>query len=601
MLGLAFTMQAAPPLVGDVLERLQCLSFDDFVNECYRQIMLRDPDTLWAYGMQDEYGLASFADWTDLSAEGIEETQRLDRSLLELLKCFDRTCLTPEQQLEYDIHEWFLEDRIQLHPFPFWKFALAPSAYGAQNQGLETLLYLPIETIQDAEDYVARLEGTATWMSQLIDGFRVREQAGDVPPQIVIDLALGEVDGILTGIPDRSLSRQLPAYTTFVERLDQVEDLEYTVRAELLEDARAAVIASVIPAYRELREYIVSLDGRAGPAGVYGREDHEAFYTAVAHRHITKSMTPGELVELGEQEVARLQSEIRTLGSETFGWPTDLSMNEYNALLNEANVPVLQGEALLPLYEELVAEATAALPTVFDIFPSADLVVTVEPEGAPAYYREPPLDGSGPGEVVVSLLNIVPFTPYDEPVLMHHEGNPGHHFQLAIQRDLETSLLRRDRMSSVYLRHPVFQGYMEGWALYSEPLAHEMGLYDDDPLGALTQKRLELVRTARIVADVGLNAFGWSWEEAADYLLEAGGRPIGATGVLRYDCYPGQALAYNVGYLSILGLRRQAEERLGDAFDLKAFHRIILENGVIPIEILERIVEDWIADRLCAG
>ena len=597
ILGAAVPSIAASPDVDCILHALACLPFDAFADECYRQIMLRDPDTLWASGLQDEYGLASFAEWTDLSAEALAEGRRLDTGLLDLLHRYERACLTPAQKLDYDVYEWYLEDRIQFHAFPFWDFALGPSAYGAQNQGLDLLLQLPIETVAQAEDYVTRLEGTAAWMDQLIEGFRLWENASDPPTQIAIAFTLSELDAVLRDVPDWSLSRQLPAYTSFVERLDLVEGLTYTKRAELLAGAREAIISAVIPAYRALRAYVASLDGHGSEAGIYGHEQREALYAALLSHHTTRDVTPEEAVEIAEREIARLQEEMRTFAADELGWPADLSMVEFNARLTEANVPVLQGEELLPLYEQLVEDATAALDLAFDIFPSTELVVTVEPDGAPAYCREPPIDGSGPGEVVVSLLNIVPFTAYDEPVLMHHEGNPGHNFQLAIQRDLDLSLLRRDMTSSVYFRHPIFQAYIEGWALYSEPLAHELGLYDDDPIGGLCQKRLELVRTARVVADVGLNVLGWSWDEAASYLLETTGRTESPTGSLRYDSYPAQALAYDIGYLTFLDLRRGAENALGDSFDLKEFHRVILENGALPMEILERIVEEWVNEK----
>jgi uncharacterized protein (DUF885 family) len=593
--------EAAPPTVETALEAVGGLPFDEFVDECYRQIMLRDPDTVWSYGLQSYYGLERFAEWTDLSAEAFAETCRLDTALLDILRTYDRSNLSSEQQLEYDTHEWFFEDRIRLHAFPYWDYAMGPSTYGAHMLALELLSLLPIDSVQDAEDYIARLRGMTAWMDQLIALFRAREAADVLPTQLAIDTTLSELDDTFPQIAGASLSGTLGAYTTFVERLNGVDGLEASARTALLSDARDALATSLIPAYRSYRDYISTLDGRGGRVGVYEYGQGAEYYEAMLAHHVTKSITPGEILALGEREVARLQSEMRAFATDILGWPSNLSMRELDQRITAANVPVLQGYELLEEYQRHVDEATEKLDRVFDVFPESSLVITVELDGPPAYYREPPIDRSGPGEIPTSLVNLVSFTAYDEPVLMHHEGNPGHHFQLALQRDLDLSILRRDRMGNYYTRHPTFQAFSEGWALYGETLAVVMGVYDDDPIGAICQKRLELVRLARLTADVGLNTLAWTWDEAAAYLTETTGRTLRTTESIRYDSYPGQACAYDMGYLTFLELRQRAMDELGDAFDLKEFHRVILLNGAIPLVVLESVVDDWLAEKAAAN
>jgi uncharacterized protein (DUF885 family) len=597
LLSISVPLPAGPPSVNEALAALAGLPFDAFLDEAYRQIILRDPDTIWASELQSYYGLASFAEWTDLSMEAFAETCRLDTEILSLLHSYDRELLTEKQRIHYDSYEWYLEDRIRRHPYPYWDYVIGPSSYGVHNLALEVLACLPIDSLQAAEDYIERLDGTKAWMDQLIAAFGEREAHGVIPSLTAIDYTLSDLDSTFPLIDDARLAHTLDPYTTFVDRIDRSLDIPESTRDALLSEAEAAIARSLIPAFRELRDYVASLRVRPGSVGVHGYEDAEAYFAVQLEHYVTKPTTPEEVTALGEREVARIQADMHAYAETELGWPTGLSMGELDARLTAANVPVLEGQPLLAEYQRLVDEATAALPTVFEVFPESELIISVEPGGPPAYYREPPIDKSAPGMIPTSLMSVISFTAYDEPVLMHHEGNPGHHYQLALQRDMELPALVRDRVSSTYIRHPVFQSFAEGWALYAEQLAYEMGLYDDDPIGVLCQKRLELVRLVRLVADPGLNAFGWTWSETARYLQDETGRTTSPTEALRYGAYPGQLCACVVGYLTFLELRGRAEEALGDDFDVREFHRVILENGAMPLEVLERVVDDWLAEK----
>ena len=594
---LAVASTAAPPTVEEALEAFSDLPFDGFVEESYRQIMLRDPDTIWSEGLQTYYGVDSFSEWTDHSSEAFAETCRLDHAVLAALRSYDRSSLGAEEKLTYDTYMWLLEDRIRQQAYPRWDYVIGPSSYGVHNLALELLGHLPIDSVDTAEDYIARLRGTSVWMDQLLDVYRAREPHGVIPTELAIDMTLDELDDSFPQIPDTKLARILDAYTTFVERLNDLDDLDSETRSSLLAGAQDAIITSLIPAYRAFRDYVASLKGKGGTIGVSGYEGADTYYAVQLEHHVTKSISPEEVHEIGKREVTRLQTQMRTYASEHFGWPTDLSMKELSDRLDARNVPILQGNALLEEYQRLVDAAKASLGTVFDVFPESDLVITVERYGPPCYNRPPPIDRSGPGEIVTSLMNPLSFTAYDEPVLMHHEGVPGHHFQMGLQRDIDLPGFRRDCLPNVYTRHPMFQAFIEGWALYSEPLAHEMGLYDDDPIGGLCQMRLELIRLARLVTDTGLNALGWSWNQTADYLREATGQTVRSTESLRYAAYPAQQAGCGMGYVTFVELRRRAEEELGDAFDLKEFHRVILGNGAIPMEVLECVVEEWLAEK----
>jgi len=590
--------EAAIP-VDEAIASLRGLPFDAFVETSYRHLVLRDPDTLWGMALASEYGLERYDQWADLSSEAFAETGRLEAAILDILREVDIDALTDAQRITFEAYNWLLEDRIARSGFPFWDFPIGPLSYGVQNLALELLQGLPIDSIEHAADYVARLREVDRWMDHLLTALRAREAHGVVPTQLAIDLALAELDETFPPESEGGCDPEaLGVYVSFVERLDQLQGLDEGSSAAFLNDARDAIEASLIPAYRSLRSYVSSLDGRAGPVGVFGVDRGVEYYQILLQHHVTKAITPEEIFQLGEREVARLQEEMRAFATGVLGWPSGLTMAALDRRLTTANVPVLEGIPLLEEYDRLIAAAHEKLGTAFDVLPESPLVITVDRSGPPAYYREPPIDKSGPGQIVTSLVSIVPYTAYDEPVLMHHEGVPGHHLQLALARDLDLPRFRRDLIGSVYTRHPTFQAFVEGWALYAERLAAEIGLYEEDPIGFLCRLRLELVRAARLVVDVGLNALGWTWSEAAKYLAEATGRTESTMTSIRYASYPGQACAYNVGFFTFLELRERAVEALGDAFDLKEFHHVVLMNGAIPLGLLEKIVDTWIAENL---
>ena len=248
----------------------------------------------------------------------------------------------------------------------------------------------------------------------------------------------------------------------------------------------------------------------------------------------------------------------------------------------------LEGEALLAEYERLIAKAEKAADSFFDLLPQAELIIQPEPFGSGiGYYLPPPLDGSGPGRFYTNLD--IPILGHIIPTFIFHETVPGHHLQGALARELDLPTFRREIE---------LNGYAEGWAVYAEFLAREMGLYENDPLGNLGRLGFELSRAARLVIDTGIHAEGWTRQEAAAYYEEATGRPSSPSSMHRYIILPGQGCGYTIGLLKILDLRQQAMDRLGDEFDIKEFHDVILGNGPLPLEILERVVDDWIAAKL---
>jgi len=583
-------------------DRLASLPFDEFVDESYRELARLDPDSLWAWGVAGLYGIEDFSTWTTLSIDALAERAALASATLDLLRTYNRDHLTRPQKTAYEAYEWFLEDFVRSAGFPYWNYGIGASTYGVYNLAIELLMEHPIEAEEDARQVIRRVEGIDEWMQELIAVYEAREDDGVLPTESGVNMALAELDRMFPPESQGGCNpSSLDVYTHFVTRLNTIASIPPEAKAELRAALRQAIESHLIPAFRDLRDYIASLRGRGSCVGVSNYANADAYYEYLIGHHVTKPMTAEEIHAIGRTTVTQLRQELRDYAIHVLGWPSTMTMAEIDARIVEENQPILQGEALLAEYQSYVDEVRPRIDLYFNAQPTADVVITVERAGPPAYYREPPIDGTGPGEIVTSLVNIVPFTTYDEPVLMHHEGIPGHHFQSALARDLDLPDFQRDRISNIYARHPLFQAYTEGWALYAENLAAEMGVYEDDPFAGLCQKRLLLTRIARLVVDTGINAHGWTWNEATDYVREETGQTLASHRQLFHDAYPGQALGYNIMYLTLVDLRQRAMDALGDAFDIKAFHDTILLCGPVPLTVLEALVQEWITETLATS
>lgn len=596
--GLSGICPASTSSAGAELETLASRSLGAFMEGSYDVLLRRDPDSLWdAEGRTAvAYGVESYATLTDISPDALAETHRIEAEILQLLHGYQTASLTEEDQLSYDAYEWLLEDRLASAPYDYWDYCIGPSTYGVQNRQLELFNILPVRDLEDAHDYVARLRGMGAWMSQLLEGLRLREREGYVPTRTMVQMAEGEITaGILQEDAANPDPEALDAYITFCQRLADLPGITAADRDALQANAAAAIRDVVVPAFRALRAYLVGLEAEArDEVGLTSLPGGADYYTYALHHYVGTSATAEDLHALGLAEVAKLTEELRTLGASAFGWPRDLPMSELNSRIQNAKTEYLEGEELLARYRQLLAQAWDAYDRFFTARPTSDVVFSVDPAAPPAYYQAPPFDLSSPGLCVASLQNAALSTLYDDAVLMHHETVPGHHIQIGLALDGDFPTFRKAPIGTLYTQHPAFQAFTEGWALYGQQLAAEMGLYADDSVGHLWQVRLELTQVVRLVADTGMNALGWTWQEAATYLESALGVKQRQSVALRYESAPGQACGYSIGYITLLSLRQRAEDRLGDAFDIREFHEAVLRHGALPLEILERAVDAWI-------
>ena len=571
--------------ITDTLVQLEGLPIDQFYEASFRFIQLRNPDKLITDGLADQYSVPNDS-FSNISDAFQRKTQLLELGILELLHKYDREALSPEQRLSYDIYEWVLDDKVRGHAFMYYDYPVNPlTIWGKQNWLIDFMVsYQPIHDIKDAKDYVARLSKINVWVDQLIESLKFREQAGIIPPRYILQSAIDQVDGHLhrRGVESFHIE-SIELYSSFKEKLESTEEISDQEKDQLLENARVEIENGFIPAYLALEDYLIKLKSKAGNVSGYHQfPDGQEYYAYIFRQQTGSELTPNQAHDLGISEVTRLQEEMLKVAGET-GYPQGITLADLQQQL-ATDSEVIVGDSLLTEYKRLISEAEQASRSYFDHLPSQDLMIAVEPFGSGiGYYLPPPFDTSSPGRFFTNIDNPIP--AHLIPTYIFHETVPGHHLQGALARELDLPMFRKTLE---------LNGYLEGWAVYAEALAWEMGLYEDNPRGNLGRLSLELARAARLVIDTGIHTLGWTRQDAADYYQEATGIPASPEAMDRYVILPGQGCGYTIGMREILDLRRRAEDKLGDEFDIIAFHEVILGSGNLPLQILREVVEEWI-------
>ena len=576
--------------IADTVISLQGLSIDEFFDQSYRQLLLRDPQALTSLGLTGAFGLRHDR-LNDLSDAFIRETQDLESAFLDLLHGYDRNELGREQQVTYDVYEWWLDNQVRGHEFMYHDYPIHHFLGSWDDSLIRFFTEIhPLDSVQDAEDYVARLSQVKRQAEQVLDGLKRRQEIGVVPPRFILSMALSNLRGIAS-----SSARRTPFYSAFSEKLDEIDGLSGAEKDALLEGAEAEITSSVIPAFQMLADYFDQLQTIAtDDAGVWKLPDGDAYYAYILRTETSADMTPDEVHELGLFEVERIQAEMRR-AFDQLGYPQDANLGELmQRAIDEAGTVDIQDQAgkerLIQANEDLLENASRALDAVVDIRPKAGVEVVGGSMGG--YYVAGSADGSRPGAFHIRTTGNRA-SRFTMPTIAYHEAIPGHHFQLAIAQEMDLPLLRNDLF---------FNGFVEGWALYAERLAWELGLYEDDPYGNLGRLQMELLRAVRLVVDTGIHAKQWTRSEAKTYLRETLGDSSGQWSheVERYIVRPAQATGYKIGMLKILELRQKARDELGEQFDIKEFHNVVLGNASMPLDVLEDVVQDYIDLKLAS-
>jgi uncharacterized protein (DUF885 family) len=554
---------------------LEGLDIDAFFQEAYRRWLVRDPETLTTLGLADFYGIGD-ADLTDISDAFVRQTQALESGTLGLLRAYNHSTFTADQSLTADIYDWMLDDLVRGHEFMYDDYPLSPIVTSVHyNLYMLFTVYHPLNTRQDADDYISRLSQVGKKITDLIDGLQRRQERSVILPAFIFPYVLTDINETA-----KKSATTHPYYTAYNDRLIGVPAEDKTA---LLTQVQEQVENVVIPAYQGLANYLNELKNQASNnVGVWQFSDGEAYYAQCLRRQTTTELSADEIHNLGKQHLERIQTEMRTLFA-SLGYPEGESIQDLYARLTKDN-GVYTGQAAVDAFETSIREADAFLPQAFDILPQASVEVVGGPDGN--YYMPAAYDGSRPGLFYATTTGQTP--KFGIKTLAYHETIPGHHLQTSIAME-QTGL-------AALRQGAQFNAYTEGWALYAERLMAELGAYRDDPQSDLGRLQMEAYRAARLVVDTGIHAKQWTFDKATKYFAAASGLPEGSGQgeITRYCVWPAQATSYYVGFLKFLELRQKAMDALGDKFDLKTFHRVVLVSGSVPLSILERIIDDFI-------
>jgi uncharacterized protein (DUF885 family) len=574
-------------------------SIDHFFARVFLEFALERPLVLSQLRVLEPWGIDFHADdLDDFSLEFERDELREAKRNLELLRRYQRASLSEGQKLSADVLQWFLRTEVAGEPFLLHDYPVN-QLNGIQHGLPEFMLNVhQLNEPEDAEDYGARLAKFGVALDQVIEGLVARRRAGNVPPRFVLEQVRDDIAAFLERPPEQHF-----LYRHLAIALERMDGLPAERRERLLARTREALEQDVLPAYRRLDAALAELEGEAGDeAGVQRLPDGAAYYAWLLRRHTTTELGAEEIHGLGLREVARIRSEMQAALREQ-GLPGDDPVAAVRALSHDPRQLYPDGDAgrqaILADYQQIIDDAWSRLPALFGRLPAARVSVLRVPEavqgGGPlAYYDPPPFDGSRPGVFYANLRDVGETAKFRMRTLAYHEAVPGHHLQLALAREM--------RDVPFFRRVLPISAFTEGWALYAEQLAAEQGFHPTpaDRLGMLVD---QMFRAVRLVVDTGIHAQGWSRGRAIAYMQEQTGKPRSevVAEVDRYVVMPGQACAYMVGQLEILRLREEARRRLGERFDLRAFHDVVLGGGALPLSILERQVGAWIEAQEAGG
>lgn len=560
----------------------------------------RDPMRQTYLGIKDRYG-----EWSDASeAFELQELELQRASVAEMKSSFNFDKLDDQAKLSWRLAEYELERAEAAFPFRSHSYTFN-QMFGVQS-GIPAFLINQhkVATAADAEAYISRLNGVPAYLGQHVENSKASAAQGILPPGFVFEYVLADARGVITGYPFTGTGDGTDDSPLMADIRDKITALSANGSiteedaADLLARAKDALKASVGPAYETaIAELTRQQAAATKDDGAWKLPDGGDYYNMRLAQMTTTDLTADEIHQIGLDEVARIHGEMQAIMTQV-GFEGSLAeffeFMRTDPRFYKPETP--EGRA------EYLAEAEAAietmkgdLPKLFNRFPKADMIVkAVEPfrekSAGKAFYSRPAPDGSRPGVYYANLYSMADMPTYQLEALAFHEGIPGHHMQIAIAQELEGI--------PSFRKYGGYTAYSEGWGLYSELVPKELGYYSD-PYSDFGRLAMEIWRAARLVVDTGLHSKKWTREQAIQYLMENTPNPQGdcEKAIERYIVMPGQATAYKIGMLKIVELRERARAQLGDQFDIREFHDIVLRNGAVPLAVLEETVDAWLAGK----
>ena len=539
---------------------------------------------------------ADYGKWDDFSDAAEAEDLKADQAALaEMRRRFDPAKLSPDSLLSYRLFEKKVARSADSYRYRDYGYVF-DQMNGAQSQLPAFLINIHrVTSTADAQAYISRLQGMGPGLRQAIAQSKARADKGIMPPKWVYPYVINDAKNVVAGFPFTKTNVEAPLYADIKGKIEKL-GLTDANKAALLQQATDALLTSVKPAYAELVAEMERQQAMAGTDdGVWRFKDGAGYYAQLLKNYTTTDLNADQIHTLGLAQVARIHGEMREIMAKTGFQGSLQAFFDFIRTDKRFYAPnTEEGRALyLSETEKAKQQVTALLPQYFGILPKAPLVVKpVEPfrekSAGKAFYQGPSPDGSRPGTYYANLYNMADMPLVEVDALFYHEGLPGHHLQRTIQTELTNV--------PPFRRFGGFTAYTEGWGLYSEKLAKDMGLYPD-PYRDFGRLQLELHRAIRLVVDSGLHHKKWTREQAIQYVQDNSADAPGGIvkAIERYVVYPGQATAYMVGRLKISELRDQAQRELGPKFGYPAFHDVVLKDGAVPLDMLEEQVKAWIA------
>lgn len=576
-------------------------SLNTWLDEQYESELQRSPMTLAVYGRKEQYDKVD-----DLSvAARIEWIDWLEGSAADMAERFDYEKLSPQGKNSYDFWAFRADAEGASRPYLYHQYVFD------QNRGQHTwpvqflLNFHEVETESDMIAYIKRVGGLSRGLLQWLEQAREAARRGIRPPRFSYEFVQSESRAIISGYPFDESDGESPVWSDGAAKIATLKAaalIDDVTEEKLREQLRQALLSKMQPAYQQLIVWlesdIVHTSERA--LGVSALPDGGAYYQERLRYYTHSQMSADEVHELGLREVARIRAEMENI-IQTVGF--DGTLQDLFTFVREDSQfyypDTDEGrQAYLAQSRQLLEEMNGRLPDYFGLLPKAELVVSRveafrEQDGAAQHYRQGTADGTRPGVYYVHLSDMTALNRTDLETTAYHEGNPGHHMQVSIAQELTDIPRFRTQIN--------FSAYAEGWGLYAEYLAKEMGGLQD-PYSDFGRLGGEIFRAIRMVVDTGLHARGWSEERAVNYMRENSATPetMIRSEIRRYLVLPGQATSYKAGMLKIQALRAEAEARLGENFDIRGFHDTVLGGGSLPLPILEQAVNSWVNSALSA-
>ena len=544
-------------------------------------------------GRKTDYGK-----WDDFSTlKYTKDMEKAKERLKYLKENVEEEILDATSKLSYRLFKEEQENEIADYDFRFYNYPIN-QMHGYHSSLPAFLINMHrIDSVADAKAYISRLNGLPKVFDEIVEGLKIREQNGVLPPKFVFEKVIEDSRNVIKGKPfasSQESSTLLNDFKTKVEKLNLSEDQNL----KLIAEAGKALVTSVQPAYEKLIATLEDQQQRAtAEDGVWKFAKGEEFYKNRLKRITTTDLTANAIHEIGLNEVARIHGEMEAIMKKV---EFKGSLQDFFEFMRTDKQ--FYYENTVEGKEKYLADATKIINTMKgrldDLFltkPKADIVVKAveafrEKSAGKAFYQQPAIDGSRPGTYYANLYDMSAMPTYQMEALAYHEGIPGHHMQIAISQELEDIPMFR--------KFGGYTAYVEGWGLYSEFVPKEIGFYSD-PYSDFGRLAMELWRSCRLVVDTGIHSKKWTREQGIEYYKA--NTPNAESDcvkmVERHIVMPGQATAYKIGMNKIIELREEAKIQLGEDFELREFHDVVLLSGAVPLNILEEMVQDWVDSK----